>query len=125
MKYCTHCGTQLEQLEPFVKCPNCQTAYENADPSHVADIGKQRGAAVLLAVLLGCFGVHLFYMEKLAAGCCYLGLTVLSMILYPFWDGAPIFAALAAIFSLMDVYTILSKPHSSFVKFVTGQGPYV
>lgn len=68
--YCGQCGTQLEHV---CTPPGCQyNQYRPYDPNNAFDAsgpqGKCRGIAGLLAIILGSFGVHYFYLDKIEGG---------------------------------------------------------
>lgn len=93
---CPVCGNVIYSSAPLlkVKCQSCGCEFEPAaaqQPSmppqphmHVRGVfdegpsGKCRGVAALLAIFLGCFGVHYFYLGKNTAGIIFLLITLLS-----------------------------------------------
>lgn len=87
MKYCQHCNTQHPDSSQY--CPQCgsqlvfvqQTPPPYGNPRYPGGYaygndaflpsgpeGKSRGVAGLLAILLGGFGVHYFYLGKVGGG---------------------------------------------------------
>ncbi|MEN9465924.1 MAG: hypothetical protein RL217_2105 [Pseudomonadota bacterium] len=70
-KYCKDCG-QLIHVRAEI-CPKCGVRQMPA-PSLVATTssGKNRLAAALLALFLGGFGVHKFYLGRIGWGLVYL-----------------------------------------------------
>jgi len=80
-KQCPICGTFVPDNSNF--CPNCghnltQPPQYNGGNAQYYDTnnafdsygpeGKSRGIAALLAIFLGCLGVHYFYVNKATAG---------------------------------------------------------
>ena len=85
-KYCYACQSVIDSRA--LDCPRCGVRQ----PNMVAGYGKDRIIATLLALLLGSFGVHRFYLGNIALGIAYL--------LF-FWTGIPGFIAwLEAIYFL-------------------------
>ena len=65
-KFCTNCGNLIASQAEL--CLNCGVRQNStAIPG-----GKSRVAAGLLAIFLGSFGVHKFYMGKIGMGILYL-----------------------------------------------------
>lgn len=84
-KYCSNCGSELEQNAVF--CGKCgkKVAVEgdfvnyNYNPN-----AKSKMAAGLLGIFLGCFGVHNFYLGYNGKAVAQLLITVLSCFLLSF-----------------------------------------
>ena len=86
MGFCSTCGAQLAAQVSF--CANCGVAVNSAPAQPVAgqptagqpiynapasSIGvKSRTTAGILAILLGCLGIHKFYLGKVGMGILYL-----------------------------------------------------
>ncbi|WP_041685238.1 TM2 domain-containing protein [Erythrobacter litoralis] len=66
MKYCVGCAKELHSSASA--CPACGAKQGSSGQSGE----KSRIAAVLLALFLGGFGVHKFYLGRVAAGILYL-----------------------------------------------------
>lgn len=64
-KFCTDCGMLIKQRAEI--CPHCGCRQSNNFSE-----GKNRVVAIILALLLGGFGVHKFYLNKPWQGLCYL-----------------------------------------------------
>lgn len=65
-KFCPECGARIRRKAEI--CPSCGVRqYGPTAPN-----GKNRIAAALLALLLGSFGVHKFYLGKVGLGVLYL-----------------------------------------------------
>lgn len=84
MKQCPNCSQYCE--DNAYACPRCNAplqpvAYraDNNDPFQSAGPeGKSRGIAGLLALLLGGFGAHYFYVDKPVGGLICLGLSLVT-----------------------------------------------
>ena len=102
--HCPECGKQYSTQEKVnrVKCPYCgaetNVSYSDQEPnfqeqwrqfgnqaSNALDSvfnngpsGKSRGIAGLLALLMGAFGLHYFYIGKTNAGIVFLLISLLS-----------------------------------------------
>jgi TM2 domain-containing membrane protein YozV len=61
MKYCVSCGQAISENAKF--CPHCGETYGSE---------KNKYTAGVLALFLGGFGVHHFYLEKPIIGIFYL-----------------------------------------------------
>ena len=77
-KYCPACGSTIDARAE--SCPRCGVAQHGV----VAGEGKNRAGAALLALLLGSFGIHRFYLGDMVWGLVYLVF---------FWTGIPGFIA--------------------------------
>ncbi len=69
MKYCTHCGNALH--DQAVLCVKCGCPVTAAGQTMAADPNKSEKTGVttlLLAIFLGCLGVHRFYVGKVGTG---------------------------------------------------------
>jgi TM2 domain-containing membrane protein YozV len=73
-KFCHACGSAIDARAAM--CPRC--GVQQVGPG--LGPGKDRALAVLLALLLGNFGVHRFYLGHIAWGVAYLVF---------FWTGIP------------------------------------
>lgn len=87
---CIECGNQVSDTAK--SCPNC--GY-----SRGTHLNKSKMAAFWLALLLGGFGAHKFYLENRKAGWWYL--------LF-FWTSIPFFLG------IIDAFIILGKKQSEF-----------
>ncbi|MFM5884577.1 MAG: NINE protein [Novosphingobium sp.] len=65
MKYCVGCATPLHSSAQT--CPKCGARQGSGGGGE-----KSRVAAIILALFLGGFGVHKFYLGRIAAGVLYL-----------------------------------------------------
>lgn len=84
--FCPHCGAPTSINASF--CQECGTALKTAQNTRpntyqppippVAPMGKSKVAAGILGILLGCFGVHNFYLGYTGKGLTQLLLSVLS-----------------------------------------------
>ncbi len=69
--YCSNCGKELS--DQAVSCPNCghpvRPASMNPGYDRTKSVSpKSRLATLLLAIFLGYFGVHRFYVGKIGTG---------------------------------------------------------
>jgi TM2 domain-containing membrane protein YozV len=71
MVYCSACGTQISPQA--LTCPNCghPNAVNPAAANAANGFNKSRTTAGILAILLGGFGVHKFYLGKIGMGILY------------------------------------------------------
>lgn len=67
-KFCHECGAAIRQQAEI--CPEC--GVRQMGFSHEAPNGKSRIAAALLAIFLGNFGIHRFYLGQVGLGFLYL-----------------------------------------------------
>lgn len=65
MIYCQGCGKEMH--ESAQACPSCGAPNANALTGN-----KSRVVAGVLALLVGCFGVHHFYLGNIGRGILYL-----------------------------------------------------
>ena len=81
-KYCGSCGTQMDDSANV--CPNCGTPVAGAQPVNPGQPapagvqGKSKTVAGILAILLGAFGVHNFYLGYTGKAVAQLCISVLS-----------------------------------------------
>ena len=121
MPKCKNCDANLSRLDKDI-CPFCgckkpfegQEEYETEDITKAFDPikynlddvkRKSRVVAAILAMLLGVFGAHLFYLGKKKLGLITLGITIVfvSVIGFPlFFTGA-----LANAFAFLIPYFVL------------------
>jgi TM2 domain-containing membrane protein YozV len=73
-KYCASCGATIDSRAEI--CPHCGVRQ----PDAVVGESKSRPLAIVLALLLGNFGIHRFYVGPVAWGIAYLVF---------FWTGIP------------------------------------
>lgn len=69
--FCSSCGAIIKKEAEI--CPKCGVRQKSAalnSPSNMAI--KSKTTAAILAILLGGFGIHKFYLGKTAAGVLYL-----------------------------------------------------
>ena len=77
-KYCSNCGAELKEgADICLKCGkiinNSRNFEGNKDPN-----AKSKIAAGILGILLGCFGVHNFYLGYTSKAVAQLLITILS-----------------------------------------------
>lgn len=95
-KYCPSCGKELDARATV--CPNCG-APQNTGSYSTGGCEKNKIAAGILAILLGDFGIHKFYLGNIGMGIVYL--------LF-FWTGIP------AIIGLIEGIIYLTMSDESF-----------
>lgn len=71
-KYCESCGNVIKKKA--VVCPSCGVKVRSKG-------GKNKIVAALLALFLGTFGVHKFYLGNTGLGILYLSWSIISFIL--------------------------------------------
>ena len=94
-KYCSSCGKGIKEQAEI--CPHCGVRQKPA-PTAVA---SKRVAAAILAILLGAFGVHKFYLGETGLGVLYLCF---------FWTGIP------TIVGIIEGIIYLTKTDEEFAK---------
>ena len=98
-KYCANCGTELNDVQDIcLKCGVRVNKTSNSNPE-----AKSKIAAALLALFLGSYGVHNFYLGYTGKAVTQLLLTIIGMPLcfivigFPMVIGASIWAFVEAI----------------------------
>ena len=86
--HCPYCGNEYDtagnQQPPQFNQGNTQQQYGYQQPYRSNDVfaegpsGKSRGIAALLAIFLGAFGIHYFYLGKTTPGVVFLVATLIS-----------------------------------------------
>lgn len=77
-KFCTNCGAELNENQDIcLKC-GVKVNKTNGNPANSDPNAKSKIAAGLLAIFLGCFGVHNFYLGNTGKAVAQLLITVLS-----------------------------------------------
>lgn len=69
-KYCFACGQVIDSRAEI--CPKCGVRQQTPASSIDAQLGHSRIVASLLAIFLGAFGIHKFYLGKIGQGVVYL-----------------------------------------------------
>lgn len=69
---CTSCGFPIQRPKPFKAVPPTLPARNNTPSIPINRNQKSKGAAVLLALFLGGFGIHKFYLNQIFLGIVYL-----------------------------------------------------
>lgn len=78
-KFCTNCGQQLEETNNF--CINCGKKIKNKENIELKEnskANKSKTIAGLLAICIGIFGVHNFYLGYTKKAVAQLLITILS-----------------------------------------------
>jgi len=93
MPFCSNCGKNIDEGQAF--CSSCGHSVSSAPATTISNIQtttiiqppKSREAAGLLALFLGCIGVHDFYVGKVSQGAIkvILTLTGLGYIISAIW----------------------------------------
>lgn len=99
-KYCQKCGAQID-IEAEI-CPKCGVRQTSSTPTPE----KNKLTAALLALILGGFGAHKFYLGQSGLGVAYL--------LF-FWTFIP------AIIALIEGLVLLSMSEEDFQKKYGGK----
>ena len=122
---CPNCNQQFTTPfdAPQVQCPHCNAVVNNPAASYAAPqyaqapqggvfdagpSGKSRGVFGLLAILVGAFGVHYFYVGKVMPGVVFLLCFLLGFILC----GIP--SMLVGICSLVQGIMAFTKTQEQF-----------
>ena len=69
-KFCFACGSQLDARAEI--CPRCGVRQMPPPGMHIDPLGRSRVVAALLGIFLGAFGIHKFYLGKMAQGVIYV-----------------------------------------------------
>ena len=111
-KFCRKCGATLEEGQKFCRSCGAAVAVANVQKKQGADTGakkppvnshlpvKSKLAAALLAIFLGHWGIHKFYLGQIGMGILYFLLC---------W-----FFGISWIFALIDFVIILTMSDESF-----------
>ena len=97
MVYCSACGAQISSQA--LACPQC--GHPNAVNAVANGQGKSRTTAGILAILIGSFGVHKFYLGKTGTGVLYLLFS---------WTGVP------GIISIIEGIIYLTQTDQAFAQ---------
>lgn len=102
-KYCTNCGSELnEQQDICLKCGVRVNKINSNNPE-----AKSKIAAGLLALFLGSYGVHNFYLGYTGKAVTQLLLTVLGIPLSLIFIGLPMMAG-AGIWAFVEAIMIFA-----------------
>ena len=96
---CPNCGFPIAKSAPFKAVPPPLPTQNHTTIVQVNNSRKSKGVAILLALFLGGFGIHKFYLGQTLWGILYL--------LF-FWTFIP------AIISLFEVFILLFMNESEF-----------
>jgi TM2 domain-containing membrane protein YozV len=80
--FCQSCGAIIKKEAEI--CPKCGVRQKNAPGITYGPSGKSRILAALLAIFLGTFGIHKFYLGKNGQGIIYL---IFCWTTIPTWIG--------------------------------------
>ena len=97
MKYCTNCGKELAENQDI--CLGCVKTVQKDNPVNNDPNAKSKMAAGLLAIFLGVFGVHNFYLGYTGKAVAQLLITLLSCF---------ILSPVSAIWALIEGIQILA-----------------
>lgn len=76
-KFCVNCGKEIADAAYI--CPNCGVRAASSTNVSSGNGGKSKVAAGLFGILLGCFGVHNFYLGYTGKAVAQLLITLLSL----------------------------------------------
>ena len=98
-KFCTNCGAELNENQDIcLKC-GIKINKNNGNSANSDPNAKSKIAAGLLAIFLGCFGVHNFYLGNTGKAVAQLLITVLSCF---------VLSAVSAVWGLIEGILILT-----------------
>ena len=97
MKYCPNCGKELNENQDI--CLGCGRTVNNQTTKTTDPNAKSKMAAGLLALFLGTFGVHNFYLGNTGKAVAQLLITLLSCF---------ILSPVSAIWALVEGIQILT-----------------
>ena len=99
-KYCTNCGNELKEgADICLKCGKIANQNINAQNINKDPTAKSKIVAGILGILLGCFGVHNFYLGYTSKAIAQVLITVLSCF---------ILSPISAIWGLIEGIMILT-----------------
>ncbi|ADL56505.1 TM2 domain-containing protein [Gallionella capsiferriformans] len=105
---CTECGNKISDLAS--SCPSCGAPLKSnqlidtaQNMQNVVELRKNRSLAIVLALFLGGFGAHKFYLNQPGWGIAYL---------FFCWTFIP------AIFSIVEAMIWLTKTDDEFFRTV-------
>ena len=119
--FCNSCARAVNSPAQAM-CTGCGSALAGAGPSSGAPGSKSRTTAGILAILLGAFGAHKFYLGRTTPG-----LVMLAVWVVGFCGGLVIFlpyvACLAvSVVAIIEGVTMLGKSDAEFEReYVVGQ----
>ena len=118
-KFCTHCGASIQS--------NSTNSADNVEIQRNikrTDEKKNKTTAGLLAIFLGAFGVHKFYLGYNTQGIIMLVVTIIGILLCLVVIGG--FAVLAmSVIALIEGITYLTKTDEAFYEtYVLGNKPW-
>jgi hypothetical protein len=97
--FCFACGSSIDARAEI--CPHCGVRQRVASPTAAAPGAPSKVAAGLLAILLGWFGAHRFYLGQYWTGLLYALFS---------WTGVP------AVVGLIEGILILAKPDEQWAR---------
>ncbi|MBL6964892.1 MAG: TM2 domain-containing protein [Bacteroidetes bacterium] len=105
--FCNNCGKETQDKQ--VICINCGVSL-------ISRPSRKKIAAGLLGILLGCFGVHKFYLGYTTQGVIMLLISILSIF---------VLAAIPAIIGLIEGILYLTMDDIEFeTTYITGHKPW-
>lgn len=105
MKYCQNCGAEINAEQDI--CLKCGIRINKGNPANNDPEAKSKIAAGVLALFLGAYGIHNFYLGYTGKAVAQLLLTILGIPLAFVFIGFPMIAG-ASIWAFVEAIMIFT-----------------